>query len=315
MLIVAVWLLVGLSALALGLNHYLQMELSFAQYALDKMRARYLALAGFQYALSKISPASGSHPDNVFGDSDEQGLVLKHGQFDVDLSDEESKINVNALSTQNYKIFEELLKIAGVNQEDARKIAASTVDWWDEDHDPTDPPFGEEEGYQTLAPPYQCKNRPFDSLEELLLVKGMTTDIYDQVKDFLTIYPLRPVGLAVNFQTASEQVLKALARSVGGPLTNTSLEDADSMARKIVEYRREDVRPGGSSLTGMAPAMKAGLNAKERAVFLTLSNYFLTTSNFLRVRVKGTENKKGVHLRIDAVVNRDNLAIVAWRIE
>ena len=52
-------------------------------------------------------------------------------------------------------------------------VADAIVDWLDMDSSPR--PYGAEDDYYTaLSPPYHCKNGPLDSLEELLLVRGVT---------------------------------------------------------------------------------------------------------------------------------------------
>jgi type II secretory pathway component PulK len=52
-------------------------------------------------------------------------------------------------------------------------VADAILDWLDEDEDPR--PFGaEQEHYSTLPTPYAPKNGPIDSVEELLLVRGVT---------------------------------------------------------------------------------------------------------------------------------------------
>ncbi|QEG41538.1 type II secretion system minor pseudopilin [Roseimaritima ulvae] len=54
--------------------------------------------------------------------------------------------------------------------------ADSILDWLDEDDEPRD--YGaESEYYQTLTTPYAPKNGPIDSIEELLLVKGVTPQL------------------------------------------------------------------------------------------------------------------------------------------
>jgi hypothetical protein len=52
----------------------------------------------------------------------------------------------------------------------------AVIDWRDSDDDPGT--YGaESEYYQTLPEPYEAKNDVYDSIEELLIVKGMTLDI------------------------------------------------------------------------------------------------------------------------------------------
>lgn len=66
-------------------------------------------------------------------------------------------------------------------------VVASLIDWWDEDTDRTvfDPGAGEissvgseDDLYQRLDDPYRAKNAPYDSLEELRLVRGFGDDFW-----------------------------------------------------------------------------------------------------------------------------------------
>jgi type II secretory pathway component PulK len=56
------------------------------------------------------------------------------------------------------------------------ELAASIVDWRDADDEVTSG-GAESEYYLLLADPYYCKNAPFETLDELLLVKGATRDL------------------------------------------------------------------------------------------------------------------------------------------
>src|SRR5947207_2464686 len=55
-------------------------------------------------------------------------------------------------------------------------IANSILDWIDPDED-TRSNGAENDYYSTLSSPYRCKNGPLDTLEELLLVKGVTPQL------------------------------------------------------------------------------------------------------------------------------------------
>lgn len=79
------------------------------------------------------------------------------------LDDEASKINLNTATR------EILLKLPNVTEE----IADAILDWRDTDATPG-ASGAETSYYTTLNPPYNCKNAPFETLEELLYVKGMT---------------------------------------------------------------------------------------------------------------------------------------------
>src|SRR5262249_46209370 len=55
-------------------------------------------------------------------------------------------------------------------------IVNSILDWIDPDDEPR-ANGAEDDYYQSLTPPYHCKNAALDSLEELLLVKGVTAQL------------------------------------------------------------------------------------------------------------------------------------------
>jgi DNA uptake protein ComE-like DNA-binding protein len=88
------------------------------------------------------------------------------GRFLWGLEDEASKINLN------YASREVLLKLPRVTEE----IADSIIDWRDQDQNPG-PTGAEDSFYGTLTPPYRAKNQPFETLEELLYVRGVTPEI------------------------------------------------------------------------------------------------------------------------------------------
>lgn len=94
------------------------------------------------------------------------------------LTDEASKINLN-LATEAQ--LQALVEAATVGNEEiiAQNLVNAILDWRDADSEPRgDDPTTEGEFYEQLARhPYKVKNGPFDSVEELLLVKGMTPEI------------------------------------------------------------------------------------------------------------------------------------------
>lgn len=96
--------------------------------------------------------------------------------FRYGLMDESNKLNVNTLVYAD-KWFEgggRQLLMALPNMTES--IADAILDWIDGDGDERD--YGCESGYyQGLSPPYAAKNGPLDSLDELLLVRGVTPQL------------------------------------------------------------------------------------------------------------------------------------------
>jgi type II secretory pathway component PulK len=97
-------------------------------------------------------------------------LPLRYG-----VTDETGKLNLNALyalDTSGRVLHDALMKLENMTDE----IAWSIVDWIDPDDEPN-AGGAETQYYGTRTPPYQCKSAPLDSIEELLLVKGVTPSL------------------------------------------------------------------------------------------------------------------------------------------
>lgn len=340
-LVSALWILVILTVLTVSLGRNTHVELSLVKHAIGKIKSKYIARAGFVYALDRIRRDSADQDaakqDTLYqcgvhlGDEESPqqafaNVAVGDGYFDVGyfaggkegrniyygLGDEERRININALTYQNYNVLSALIAGLGFDDQTAKEIAYAVMDWKDEDDVPADTTYGaEDDYYQTLARPYQCKNRPFDSTEELLLVRGVTRDIYDALKDHVTIFPKQGI-LRVNFDTAPEAVLTALARAMSGVLPDVAPSDEAALVDKILRYRRGE---DGVLLTRDDRAVELNempLNATERNLFLAMSQFRTYTSDYLRVRVRGTEKVRGAQTVIEAVVYRNDLSTLSW---
>jgi len=124
------------------------------------------------------------------------------------LIDEERKININKTDRV---ILERLFKmILDTGETDAQGLAASIVDWRDSDSE-LSAPLGSAEAlyYHGLTYPYEPKNADFEVLDELLLVKDINENIFEKIKEYVTVYG----SGRVNVNTASKPVLLALGLS------------------------------------------------------------------------------------------------------
>jgi type II secretory pathway component PulK len=83
-------------------------------------------------------------------------------------------VNIN---TANSQMILQALTLMGVDANDISVVSDSILDWIS----PAGPPRvagAESDYYQGLAVPYYAKNAPIDDLSELLLVKGVTPEMY-----------------------------------------------------------------------------------------------------------------------------------------
>ncbi|HSV43275.1 MAG TPA: type II secretion system minor pseudopilin GspK, partial [Candidatus Bathyarchaeia archaeon] len=311
-LVVTLWILIILTLLGLMVAHRSGIELAFSNYQLNKTRSKYIAWAGLIYSmdqirqdlmdqdLSEIDTAyacgvvlpEGKRPRDLF-----QGQTLGGGVFDLSFEregrvvfgfeDETGKLNLNALDEGNAAIFKYLMLDLGLDEGEAEVIAASVVDWIDADDTVFQESNGaENEYYQGLPRAYDCKNQPMESLWELLLVRGMTPEIFEKVKPYVTVLP-SAAGVKVNFNTAPRPVLAALARSVAGARTNTNLLDAGDFVERVVDYRAGADGEWGTEDDRPLEFSEISFTSSGRAIAAALMVYAVKRADFIRVHAVG----------------------------
>ncbi len=130
----------------------------------------------------------------------------------VRIVDESGKISLNGLTDSSGIILKNLLISQGTSRENADVIVDSILDWKDAD-DLHRLGGAETDYYLSLENPYKARNADFESIEELILVRGVTPEILygpDGAKGifpFLTIYG--KTG-QININAAPKEVLAAL---------------------------------------------------------------------------------------------------------
>jgi len=347
-LLVVLWLLVILSLVALGLGRRTSIDLSLAKYSMGKLKADYSARAGLTYAMEQVHKDSKDETtkdvDTLFqcgikldaGQTPEQ--IFKHisvgeGYFDVNysvkdpsgvdkvfygLQDESSKINVNALGPENYLILKHLIVFLGFENSAAEAIAAAVVHWKDADSDAAVPPNGaEDDDYMTLEKPYHCKNLPLDSLEELLLIKGMTPEIFAAIKDYVTVYPKDATSLSININTAAELAIRALGHYAVERIPDSGTEaDADSLAKKIIDYRAGDDKTlltADDRSVELDKADEMNLIGGEPNLLTNLQPMLTVSSAYFRANIRGVDESSLVKSDIEAVFGHEDFKVVYWK--
>lgn len=96
------------------------------------------------------------------------------GTVSLKITELESKINVNLANTP---LIQQVLTTMGVDANAISVVADAIQDWVDAD-DGTRPAGAESDDYQGQSPAYYAKNAPLDDLSELLLIKGVTPEMY-----------------------------------------------------------------------------------------------------------------------------------------
>jgi hypothetical protein len=106
-----------------------------------------------------------------------EDLTSGSGQpFRFGVSDENSKLNVNSLllwDPSGQVGYNMLMQLPNMTSD----IANAILDWLDSSSTSPRPGGAKDETYMAMSPPYHCKNGPLDSLEEMLLIQGVTPQL------------------------------------------------------------------------------------------------------------------------------------------
>ncbi len=168
-----------------------------------EVQARALADSGVEMAAALLAKRYEEHPDSYYSNPQWFGGVLVRdapsakgkGRFSVvsaaeydtsgrsirfGLFDESSKLNLNTLSkwinAKTLTAAQAETILMGLSPDVTVEIADAILDWLDSDQ--TSMQNGAElDYYQGLTPPYATKDNLLDSLDELLLVRGVTPQL------------------------------------------------------------------------------------------------------------------------------------------
>ena len=201
-LLICLAIIAVLAAAGLELGKRVRSATDHAIVLQDSFRAEEMALAGINLAMLLLEEdANANEIDSVqetWADPDELGSAIASlgydtGQMTLSITDELGKIQVNALLSEfpghtvnadQQEFWERFLDllISADKSEDTRnpvEIINCLKDWMDslDDDQETGASGAESEYYQDLDPPYTCANGPFDLLDEIFLVKGVSKDL------------------------------------------------------------------------------------------------------------------------------------------
>lgn len=142
------------------------------------------------------------------------------------VQDEYGKLNLNALlkptNAEENEYMVEALRILIERRGGDPNVVDAILDWLDPDTEMRST-GAEADFYATIEPAYACKNGPMNSVEELLLVYGMTPELFfgdpENLEEFPPLTELLtvhgdPLG-RINVNTAKFPVLEAMADSIG----------------------------------------------------------------------------------------------------
>lgn len=308
-LIITIWVLVILTILAISIGHRVSMALRLVRYQRDKLKATYLAKAGINRAISELEKDAKDTAYDSLNEAWSTGIDYNKGALDekflVHIIDEERKININTVSSE---FIISLLEKCAVP--DAYKIADNICAWrGDQGLLITE----EAKDYRDLG--YTCKAGKLNNAEELILIKGITSNVCNSFKELITVYPLEGNG-KVNINTASREVLEILvstcfkklqARQIPGITEN----DAQALLTRIIEAQKAGVFENidlPSSL-GLSPD-QAGQLVIATDSLDGLQNQISVRSEHFKIESQGKVGN--ITKNITAIYDRGTKKIIYW---
>lgn len=203
-------------------------------------------------------------------------LPVTGGAITGHLQDLQGLFNINNLASSNAAQaaaallqLQRLLVALNLNPQ----IANAVFDWVNAGNQPHFPGGAKDEYYSRLNPPYLTAEQPMTSISELLLVNGVTPQVYAALLPYVCALPLQPPGAppatplqptAININTAPAPVLMTLTTGISADL-----------AAGAVQARQQQPFQNAAQLTQLLGniAIAPGVPAPQ-----TYSSYFRLTA-------------------------------------
>ena len=217
--------------------------------------------------------------------------LLKKKEDTWIINEKQKKVWVNLLSAEEFEL----------DEEEALSIIEAIIDWLDEDDEPLGFGGAESSYYQNLNSPYGPRNGPMEFVEELLLVKGITEELYFGTEEIPGLASLvTPHGMdgKININTADAFVLGALSDQID-----------QEMVYDIMTFRDDEENDlGDPGWYKQVPGLPGDINIPP-ALITTSSSFFEIVTEV----AMGNMRKK-----IQGMVVRgpgSNSDLVYWKVE
>ncbi|MEN9757621.1 MAG: hypothetical protein RL755_1808 [Pseudomonadota bacterium] len=138
----------------------------------------------------------------------------------IQIQSHTGKIDINSAPVS---VLHHVLQYAPLDKQAQLNLENAILDWRDADDDTR--PFGAEKNdYHSAKLHYSPRNKPFRSMEELQMVRGMTSEVLNWMQPLFTVYAAGQTE--VEYVVASREVLRVL------PEIDVNLLDAYLTARE-----------------------------------------------------------------------------------
>ncbi len=314
-LLMVIWVVMLLTVIAGEFCYSIRTQANITRNLKESTQAYYIALAGLNTAIFKlveqqVMPRTAELTDEA-KEKEEESLPLRvntkvppmpfgEGEFMLRIDNEAGKININRAEAGGLRL---MLSGFDLDEEEKDTIVDSILDWRDADNLHR-AKGAEDDYYASLPEPYECRDGYFESIDELLLVKGVTPDIfYNGLEDMITVFltktkktgkqKARPEGYALN--------INAISPRLWASLPGITEEAIDA----VTEYRKEkDFRSVAELREVVGPD-----------VYKAVSRYLtVETLPYYTVRSMGTVSGGQTREGVEALIHLDIRAAKKYRV-
>lgn len=250
-LLIAVSVISLLVAVTLQFSKDMRQELIGSANMLSTSRMNAMVKSGYNLAEAVLQKDS---EDNTFDtihdswaefDTNYPAQLYSSGKLEILVTDLGGRLQINSLINSDGEAKGEVAKktretflrlllsgdFGDISEEQATLIVDAITDWIDKDDSERGIEETESSYYLSRKPSYFCNNGPIEFIEDLLLVRGISADLYygnDEFKGLRELVTAYGNDGKININTAPAAVLKALGT-----------EMSDELAEKMVEFRQD----------------------------------------------------------------------------
>ena len=255
-LITVLLTIVLLTAVLVQFNCESRLGLRAVDDYLAQRQALACARAGYELALATIAKNPQISTNETLHGllTQEKSITLGSGQCTVSVEQENGKLNINAFKDRDNRLertrIDQMLRLNDLLNQNRQTdisyaVAPAIIDWTDADDQVTRLSFianhnegAESDHYARLPQPYRCSNRPFEILDEALLVRSMTESAFygdraggeqqqrysNGLADYLTVYG----DGQIDINAASKLILQSISPAIDATLATMIVEQRDN---------------------------------------------------------------------------------------
>ncbi len=323
-LIMVLWVIAILSVVVFEFCFAMRTEVHITNNYKEELQCYAMAEGGIERAITEliykhdprvqqirktlISQESAQDQKEWVADGRSYPLPFNQGTCEMRIMSEAGKVNINIVSEF---MLRKIIGQLGLEGEDKDIVVDSILDWRDPD-DFHRVNGAESEYYQSLKEPYNCKNGNLDSVEELLLIRGVTPDLFygrkgikkeeegsvDRIglKDIFSIYSF---GEQIDINSATPLVL------------NVVLGIPKEVSQQIVKAREEKTFENQQDLLQRVPEVSPFIGEIGRFILFRSAMPYYTVESRAKFKEGGSVRGLKTIVKIDPR-EKGGYKIIQW---